>query len=557
VTPVEDGLVVDAATQGPTLIQNQIAATTGLKTSAIVVNSRRSGGGFGAKSSTPTAPAAMAAVAALEFNLPVRVLMNLKTPMKGYGARPVYRADYKVGAKKDGTLTALDITIYLAVGYAWADSGFEAGVVIANIDNAYNIPNMTSRAVMLRSHTPPCTSMRGPGWIQSITFSELIMNNLAQKMQMNPTTLRAKNFFVDGGVTGNSMKIANCTIETMWAQMQATDTWKNVATDVVAFNKASKFIKRGVAMTPCRFAVGWGMVYNSLITVYADGCICVTHGGCEIGQGINTKVAQAVCYKLGLKDSEGGVPPTIRILPTTTAIAGGMLNLTGGSITSELCVLSAMNACDALLARLKPFHGDGVTWEEAVGLASAANVNLSASGWTDIPPNFADRYNSWSATVAEVEVDTLTGQFEILRSELVLDCGISMNPAIDIGQLEGGFMMGVGWFTQEEVAWNAQTGEAEFASSWKYKIPGAYDVPVVFNANLLENTANPSGVLSSKAVGEPPVAMSMAVVHAIENAINFSRADNGLGSFVVQNLPLTVPLIADACAVDASMYTLS
>jgi xanthine dehydrogenase/oxidase len=320
---------------------------------------------------------------------------------------------------------------------------------------------------------------------------------------------------------------------------------------VVAFNKDNKFRKRGISMSPSRFGMMHDGPFNAYVAVHADGTINITHGGVEIGQGVHTKVAQGCAKVFGLTKTD--VQQYIKIQPFNSTISTDMGNITGGSITSELCTRAVMRACDKIVERMKPYRTEGSSWRESVA-ASMGNVDLTANGFgkREHGDSGEQIYNTWGCGLSVVEVDTLTGQFEIKETDLLFDCGISMNPAIDVGQVEGGFMFGVGWFTSEEVKWDPTTGYAEMAGSWRYKPPGAYDVPEVLNVTLLENSNNKVGVLNSKAVGEPPLALAVSVVHALENAINASRTEMGLASMVVTSTPLTVDKVQAACGVSAS-----
>lgn len=309
-------------------------------------------------------------------------------------------------------------------------------------------------------------------------------------------------------------------------------------------------------MNPTRFGVDWSWPsYNASVAVYADGSIAISHGGVEIGQGINTKVAQAAAYTFGLTAAS---MPNIRVLTSTTRTSPNPTNVTGGSVTSELCSLAIIHCCEMINERLAPFRTNNVPWNLAVAAAAGAGVDMFASTVSGQPrtPSYT-RYCTWGTAISEVELDGLTGQFEIKRTDLVYDCGTSLNPYVDIGQIEGGFTFGLGWVTTEGVNYDATTGQARDASTWEYKPPTAYDIPEVFNVTLLPNAVNANGVLSSKATGEPPVALSISVAHALEAAINEVRQEVGLAPYSVTSLPLGVDAIADACGVQIANYVVS
>ena len=263
-------------------------------------------------------------------------------------------------------------------------------------------------------------------------------------------------------------------------------------------------------------------------------------------------MAQAATYKLGIgKD----LPTNIKVVPNSTAVCGGMGNMTGGSITSELCSLAVLHACEKLNERLIAFRQEGRTWEEVCAMAAGANIDLTASAISASQVGGLPQYSAWCMATSEVEVDSLTGQFQIKRTDMLYDCGVSLNPAIDIGQVEGGFMFGVGWFTSEIVAVDEKTGQQPYVGSWEYKPPGGYDLPEEWNVALLANSDNKYGVMSSKACGEPPTASAGSVIGALENAVNAARAEAGhLPDFTCQQLPFTVDKIAAACGISTSNY---
>jgi xanthine dehydrogenase/oxidase len=347
-------------------------------------------------------------------------------------------------------------------------------------------------------------------------------------------------------------------MQTIWSQLKESANWEARVAAVATYNANNRWTKRGLGMTPVRFGVGQtGANYDSLVNIYPDGTVGVTHGGNEIGQGINTKVIQVTAYKLGLTKAD---LPLITVNETCTRSLSATGNVTGGSVTSELCALSVMHACETLMRRLAPFRTASQTWQQLIQTASGAGVELSATGWTNAPVNGSGIFNycSNAASLSEVELDVLTGQYEIKRADIVFDAGISLNPTIDVGQVEGGFLFGVGYFMQEQGGWDAASGEPLAPATWEYKVPCAYDVPEVLNTTLLKNAPNPLGVLGAKAVGEPGVAMASSVGQALEDAITAARVASGLGSsrWVCKKFPLTVTEIQTACGTAVSNFTL-
>lgn len=558
VVPVEDVLEVHSATQMPVVLQNCVAGVTGYPMSKVVVSCKRCGGGFGGKLTNSQLPAIVAAFCAIKQNCPVKIIVDLQQTGALLGCRGSKIMNFTAGVNNDGTIVALEANVVCAAGTQYMDEGGAATVTIHSLDNAYYIANATFTAQMANMNVPAMAPVRGPGWVPGIIFSECIISRIASQLNMDPQAVREKNFFTKGQTTCDGMILSYWDMQTIWSQLKVSADYETRLAAVTAFNAANRWTKRGLGMTPVRFGVGQtGANYDSLVNIYPDGTVGITHGGNEIGQGINTKVIQVAAYKLGLtKDQLGMV--TVNETNTRTLSAPG--NVTGGSVTSELCSLSVMHACETLTRRLAPFRAASQTWQALIGAASGAGVELSATGWTNAPVNGSGifNYNSNAASLTEVEVDVLTGQYEVKRADIVFDAGISLNPTIDIGQVEGGFIFGMGYVMQEQGGWNTTTGEPRAPGTWEYKIPCAYDVPEVLNTTLLKNAPNPLGVLGAKAVGEPGVAMAVSVAQAVESAVTAARSDNGLGStrWVCKKFPLTVTEIQTACGTTVSNFTL-
>ena len=552
VEPIEGQYQIECASQCPIGVQQTVAGVLGIPAANIQVTTRRCGGGFGAKVAASNFTSSLASIVARDLQVPVSIELTLQDPMRGLGSRPQYLYQFKAGLDASNKIIALKGMMYLAVGFGAIDCLIEAPTALGNLDNCYNIPNFLVEGAFLKTNIAPGTSVRGPGWIQAVLLQEMVINSIAAQLKVPPMTLRETNFYQRGDVTPVGQPLQTCNLQSVWSGAIASSNYQARVASVAAFNAANMFVKRGISINPVRFGIDWSWAqFNSTVAVYGDGSIAVTHGGCEIGQGINTKVAQVVAYKFGLTAE---FISKIKIQPSNTRVTPNPMNMTGGSITSELCCLSVMHACEELYRRLRPFLvGD---WAVSCAAASTAGVDMLATGYSGQPKSPAyPRYNSWACAVTEVEVDGLTGQHEIKRTDIVFDCGISLNPAVDIGQVEGGFTFGLGWFTQETTSYDPVTGQAKDASTWEYKPPMAADIPEVLNVTLLENSSNSSGVLSSKACSEPPVGLAVSVVHALENAINAVRAQVGTAPTTVTSVPLGVDQIAALCGVPSSAFT--
>jgi len=326
---------------------------------------------------------------------------------------------------------------------------------------------------------------------------------------------------------------------------------------IQTFNKNNLFFKKGLALVPVRFGVGQsGANFDSQICVYGDGTVAITHGGAEIGQGLNVKVAQVAAYKLGMSETE--LLKNVQVLTTNTRCLSSNSNVTGGSVASELCGLSIMHACEQINQRLAPFRKSGMSFTQVAMAAANAGVHLTASGYTYAPAaTSAFNYNSYGVAAVEAEMDCLTGEYQMTRVDLLFDAGKSLNPMIDVGQIEGGFIFGCGYHVFEDVNFDPQTGAPLSASTWEYKPASAYDTPLIWNTTLLPNAPNPLGVLSSKATGEPGVCLGSAFVQAIESCVEaqLQQTKGSTARFSVQTTPFSVMQAQLACNIQIGDMT--
>merc|ERR1719433_1458356 len=310
---------------------------------------------------------------------------------------------------------------------------------------------------------------------------------------------------------------------------------------VKSFNAANRWKKRGISLVPFRYGHNlglWtGLKFHCLISVFGgDGSVSVAHSGIEMGQGINTKVAQCVAYELGISVDMIKTKP-VRVVTNPNAMT------TGGSAGSECNCVAAIEACKILKARLEPIRaelGPDATWSELIKAANEADLDLCARYMFEAHKNDYTGYNVWGAGISEVEVDILTGQMFVVRTDLLEDAGLSTSPVVDIGQVEGAFIMGLGLFTSEEIKHDTTTGELLTKNTWEYKPPAAKDIPQDFRVTLLKNARNPLGVRSSKATGEPGMLMSISVLFAIRSALTSAREEAGLAGWWQLDAPATV-----------------
>jgi len=423
---------------------------------------------------------------------------------------------------------------------------------LMSLDNCYNWPNFYASSKTCKTNIPANTSTRGPGWVQAIFIAEHVMEHVASSLGKPADVIKSQNFYTPGQVTPYGQTLVYFTVKEMWEQVKASINYQERVQAISTFNLANKWTKRGISLCPTKFCVYWaGDNQATTVNVFADGTVEVFTSGIEMGQGLFTKVAQSVAYALGVPMSSITVGKT-----TTSALPNAQG--TGGSVTSELCVQSALMACQQINERLAPWRrqlGGNPTWQNLINLALQNQVNLQGNGYFDPAnsPNGPCQYMSYGVACLEVEVDILTGENQILRCDMSFDSGVSMNPAVDIGQVEGGFIMGLGLHMNEEIYYNAQ-GELVTNGTWEYKPIMAMDIPIEFNVTLLKNSVNKMGVLGSKAVGEPPLTMGCAGLFAVQNAIAAARTSGG---YFELDSPCTVDRIQQTCQIDPTTFTLN
>ena len=375
---------------------------------------------------------------------------------------------------------------------------------------------------------------------------------------------RLRHFYQKGDVTPSGQRLEYFTIPTIFDQVLASSDFGARRHDIEAFNMANVFVKRGIAATPMKYGIGWhGNKYTSMISIYADGTVSLSHAGCEIGQGIDVKCAQVASFWLKCPLDK------IKVSQVSTKTAPNTSG-TGGSHTSENNSQAVKAACDIINNRLAGIDRAGKTWEELITEALGMDINLQALGhFAGGPsPNGSNQYCSYGCGVNEVQVDMLTGEAIVLRSDILLDCGISLNPAVDLGQAQGGFTMGLGYMLTEEFEFVVDDvdnkGRLITDGTWEYKPPSVSDIPSEFNVSLLKDCPNPLGFMQSKASGEPPLLMSIGVVSAIRNAIRphgkteslTCSGEAGNVSISELNAPATPLRILEASGIQPTDFTL-
>ncbi|XP_019627736.1 PREDICTED: xanthine dehydrogenase/oxidase-like [Branchiostoma belcheri] len=552
--PSEDGMEVQAATQAPDMVQTAVAQATGISAHRLYVSVKRVGGAFGGKTFGSLIPAAVCAVAAQNINRPVRLSLNLATNMEAITKRAPYVLKYEVGFDDAGRLIAVVYNLFEDNGSS-AQCSF-IPILPAFAENVYYCPNWQFTGQTCKTHTVPTTMARAPGISAVHFFMEHIIEHVAKTLNMDPMDVRRANMFQNGQTTLSGHTLLDCSVTKLWDDLLESAEVKQRKQMVEDFNKEHRWKKRGLSVVPCRFAVHTNFFrFTVFVAIYhTDGSVVITHGGVEMGQGIDTRVTQVAAATLG-------VPMEMIHVMSTNSLTSPNSSDTGGSVTSELNCQGVLECCRRLNERLNPIRqemGGAPTWAELINMCHRKGVDLSEKYMEHHPPKSPHpTYNSWGVTCTEVEMDVLTGEREIRRSDILFDCGESVNPALDIGQVEGAFVLGLGYWLTEKCVYDKDTGRLLTNGTWEYKPPTTKDIPADLRVTLLPNAPNPYNVIRSKAVGEPPLLMSCSALFALKQAIQTARQDSGIGDdFFSLDGPATVEACHQHCLVDSSSFTL-
>ncbi|XP_064098256.1 uncharacterized protein LOC135209209 [Macrobrachium nipponense] len=557
VIPIEDGYDVHCTTQWPTETQNVVSQVLDIPANRINVKVRRLGGGYGAKVSRQNIVAAAAAVAARKLQRPVRMVVDLNTQMTYSGVREPYLVTYEVGFDDEGKISALKMELICDVGHV----ANEASVLmaLAMVQNAYHIPNMKITPYIVTTDTPANTWCRTPGHVECVGAIETVMDHVAHALDKDPLEVREANMAPPNVFRFLAPPLdKNVVAEDILPLLKEKANYDERKSSVEEFNKTNLFKKRGISIIPLWYEYQYPPIlrFGVQVTIYElDGTVSLSIGGIEMGQGINTKVAQVAAYTLG-------VPLENIVVKQTDSLISANSSVTGGSFGSDLCCHGIRVACNSLRDRMevvrelmKEDDEDDPTWERLVKKCYLENVDLTERFWTNSERN-PESYDIWGACCLEVEIDVLTGVFMIRRADIVEDCGRSLNPFVDVGQVEGAFVMGLGFYTSELLKVHQTSGQRISNGTWEYKPPTALDIPVDMRVTLLPNPKTPKGVLSSKATGEPPLCLAYAVVAALRQAIKAYRMENELTDWFVMNAPVTVARVHMLCRVDPSHLVL-
>ncbi|MRX49436.1 xanthine dehydrogenase molybdopterin binding subunit [Paracoccus sp. S-4012] len=541
----DDEIALHVSTQHPTEVQHIVAHVLGVPAHAVVATVRRMGGGFGGKESQMNLTAAVAALGARATGRPVKLRLDRDDDMLSTGKRHDFDIRYAIGFDDDGRIHAVDADFAARCGFSADLSGPVTDRALFHSDNAYYYPAVRVSSHPMRTHTVSNTAFRGFGGPQGVLLAERVIEEIAYATGRDPADIRRLNLYRNGQLTPYHQPVEDMILPRLLDELEASSDYRARREAVLAFNAGGTHRRRGIALTPVKFGISFTAThYNqggALIHVYTDGSIQLNHGGTEMGQGLHTKVAQVVAdaFQVGIERIRVTATTTEKVPNTsaTAASSGSDLNGMAALDAAEtikarlVAFLAAAKGCDPSEVRFIPEHvevaGEPIPFEEVINNAYLARVQLSATGFYATPEIHWNRetgrgqpfyYFAYGAAVSEVEVDLLTGENRVLRADILHDVGRSLNPAIDLGQVEGGFIQGMGWLTTEELWWDDQ-GRLRTHAPSTYKIPLASDRPKMRIA-LAEWSENPKRTIRrSKAVGEPPLMLAASVLEALSMAV--------------------------------------
>ena len=577
--PEEDGgVTLWTSNQNPTETQHIVAKVLGLSMHHVNVVVRRMGGAFGGKETQATACAAFAALIAVRTGQTVNCRLSRRDDMIMTGKRHAFLNRYDVGFDDTGLIDGVEYTLAAQCGHSPDLSDAIVDRAMFHCDNAYFLANVTIDGLRCKTHTVSNTAFRGFGGPQGMMAMETVIDEIAYALGKDPLDVRLRNLYGDKwrNVTPYFQTVNAFTVPQILAQLEHTSNYRKRREAIRTFNHSSGVYRKGIAMTPVKFGISFTVKHlnqaGALIHLYSDGSVQLNHGGTEMGQGLMVKVQQIVAHELGMSTARIAIMATqTDKVPNTSA--------TAASSGTDLNGMAALQAAKAIKQRLIDFlkvkhtvdeaaiefaqdritvvsakgKKTTYTWPDLAAAAYRARISLSATGYYRTPLIHYNRkkakgqpfyYFANGAAVTEVQIDTLTGETTILRTDILHDAGRSINPAIDIGQIEGGFVQGAGWLTHEELYWDSD-GRLLTDGPATYKIPAIGDMPAEMNVALLENSPNDAAtVFHSKAVGEPPLMLAISVFAAIRDAIG-SLADHKI--FPVLNAPATPEEVLKAC----------
>ncbi|OGE52046.1 hypothetical protein PENARI_c011G05045 [Penicillium arizonense] len=555
----EDGqMEIWSSTQNPTETQAYVAQVTGVAANKVVSRVKRLGGGFGGKETRSVQLAGLCATAAAKTRRPVRCMLNRDEDILTSGQRHPFLCRWKVGVSKEGKLLALDADVFANGGHTQDLSGAVVERSLSHIDGVYKIPNVNVRGRICKTNTVSNTAFRGFGGPQGLFFAESYIEEIADHLGMSAEHVRAINMYQPDETTHFNQSLKDWHVPLMYNQVIEESSYNERRKAVEEYNARHKWSKRGMAIVPTKFGISFTALFlnqaGALVHIYHDGSVLVAHGGVEMGQGLHTKMTMIAAEALQVPQADVFISET-----ATNTVAN--TSSTAASASSDLNGYAIFNACEQLNERLRPYR-EKMPNAPMKDLAHAAyfdRVNLSAQGYYRTPDigyvwgeNSGQMffYFTQGVTAAEVQIDTLTGDWTPLRADIKMDVGRTINPSIDYGQVEGAYIQGQGLFTTEESLWHRASGQIFTRGPGNYKIPGFRDIPQIFNVSLLKDVEweNLRTIQRSRGVGEPPLFMGSAVFFAIRDALKAARKQWNVTDVLHLESPATPERIRISCA---------
>ena len=545
----DDDLIIHCSTQHPSEAQHMVAQVMGIPNNAVTVNVRRMGGGFGGKESQMNLFCVVAAIAAKKWNCAVKLRPDRDQDMTSTGKRHDFVINYDVTFDNDGLIKTVDSIFSARCGYSSDLSGPVTDRALFHADNAYYYPNVRLSSRPMKTNTVSNTAFRGFGGPQGVLAAERIIEEISFITGQDPLDVRKLNLYgeTDRNITPYHQEIKDNILPKLIDELEKNANYRERRNEIKSFNESSKILKKGIALTPVKFGISftatWYNQAGALIHIYNDGSIHLNHGGTEMGQGLNTKIAQIVAEAFQVDFDR------IKITKTTTEKVPNT-SATAASSGTDLNGMAALNAADQIKNRLIKFAAshwnvkeidikfisnmvhvgkEAFRFNEFIKMAYMERVQLSAAGFYKTPDIHWDRaagkgkpfyYYAYGAACSEVSIDTLTGEYRVDQTDILHDVGCSLNPVLDKGQIEGAFIQGMGWLTSEELWWD-DNGKLQTHAPSTYKIPLASDKPSIFNVELADWSENRELTIKrSKAVGEPPFMLGISVLEALSMAIS-------------------------------------
>lgn len=556
----QGGVTIISSNQNPTETQHLVAEVLGLNMGDVNVKTRRMGGAFGGKETQAAPWACIAAIFAIRSGKTVKLRLGREDDMRMTGKRHPFKHAYTVGFDDTGKIQGVDYQIAAACGHSPDLSDAIVDRAMFHCDNAYHLKNSAINGLRCKTNTVSHTAFRGFGGPQGMMLAEVVIEDIAHYLGKDPYEIRQRNFYKSGDKTPYGQIIDSAQVAAIVEKLAEKAEYHARREGIESFNQASPIIKRGISLTPVKFGISFTVAHlnqaGALIHIYHDGSIHLNHGGTEMGQGLMIKLAQIVAeqFQVDLEHIKINATQTDKVPNTSPTAASSGTDING---------MAVLNACQKLKQRLVEFAceeykvgtiefsknkviiaNENISFKHFIKQAYLARVSLSATGFYKTPEIHYDRkkaqgkpffYYANGAAITEVAVDILTGETKILRVDILHDVGDSLNPAIDIGQIEGGYIQGLGWLTTEDLKWD-DTGRLSSANPATYKIPTAHDMPEIFNVELLQEAPNVANtIFRSKAVGEPPLMLAISAWCAIRNVIS------GLAASSSQPIQLEAP----------------